>query len=100
MTSISIIIPVYNVEKYIEACLHSVMAQTYTGPMECILVDDCGQDNSIGVAEKMISDYQGTIHFRILHHDHNRGQSAARNTGMDAATGEYIFFSDSDDSCR
>ena len=97
MTSISIIIPVYNVEKYIEACLHSVMAQTYTGPMECILVDDCGQDNSIGVAEKVIDCYEGPIQFRILHHDHNRGQSAARNTGMDAATGEYIFFSDSDD---
>ena len=94
---VSIIIPVYNVEMYIEACLRNVMAQTYTGPMECILVDDCGQDNSIKVAEKMISEYQGTIRFRILHHDHNRGQSAARNTGMDEATGEYIFFADSDD---
>ena len=94
---VSILIPVYNVAPYIEKCLGSVMAQTYPGGMECILVDDCGQDNSIGVAEKMISDYQGTIHFRILHHDHNRGLSAARNTAMQAATGDYLFFLDSDD---
>ena len=98
MTSISIIIPVYNVEKYIEACLHSVMAQTYTGPMECILVDDCGQDNSMEVAEKVIDCYEGPIQFRILHHQHNRGLSAARNTGMEATDSDYIFFLDSDDT--
>ena len=82
MTSISIIIPIYNVEPYIASCLHSVMAQTYTGSIECILVDDCGQDDSIGVAKKVIANYQGPIRFHILHHEHNRGLSAARNTGM------------------
>ena len=94
---ISIIIPIYNVELYITDCLQSVMRQTYTGPLECILVDDCGTDNSILIAEQMIADYKGPIEFRILHHEHNRGLSAARNTGMDASTGDYVYFLDSDD---
>jgi len=97
MPKISIIIPVYNVEEYIEACLLSVMRQTYTGEMECILVDDCGNDNSIGVAQKLISDYKGHVVFLLLHHEHNRGLSAARNTGTAAATGDYIYYLDSDD---
>ena len=97
LPKISIIIPVYNVEEYITECLQSVMRQTYTGAIECILVDDCGKDKSIAIAEQLISTYKGTISFRILHHDHNRGLSAARNTGTDAATGEYVYFLDSDD---
>ena len=94
---ISIIVPVYNVEPYITRCLQSVMHQTYAGPMECILVDDCGRDNSVVIAEKHISDYNGPISFSIYHHEHNRGLSAARNTGTDNATGDYIFYLDSDD---
>lgn len=94
---ISIIIPVYNVEEYITECIQSVMHQTYKGEVECVLVDDCGNDNSIAVAEQLIAGYKGTIVFRILHHDHNRGLSAARNTGAEVATGEYIYFLDSDD---
>jgi len=97
MVSISIIIPIYNVEPYIAECLQSVMRQTYRGPMECILVDDCGTDSSMEVAEKVIAGYAGPIGFKILHHEHNRGLSAARNTGMDAAIGEYVYFLDSDD---
>jgi len=94
---ISIIIPVYNVEQYIEECLNSVIAQTYTGDMECFLIDDCGTDNSIAIANRIIKNYQGNIKFRILHHEHNRGLSAARNTGIDASTGDYLYFLDSDD---
>ena len=94
---ISIIIPVYNVAEYITECLQSVMRQTYKGEIECILVDDCGTDNSIAVAEKLLADYKGAISFRILRHAHNRGLSAARNTGTDAATGDYIYYLDSDD---
>ena len=97
MVSVSIIIPIYNVEPYITDCLHSIISQTYIGTLECLLVDDCGQDNSIGIAEAIIKSYHGPIHFRIIHHDHNRGLSAARNTGMSEATGEYICFVDSDD---
>ena len=94
---VSVIIPVYNVEPYIAACIQSVMRQTYQGELECILVDDCGTDNSIEVAEKLIADYRGPIEFRILHHEHNRGLSAARNTGTAAAKGDYIYYLDSDD---
>lgn len=94
---VSIIIPVYNVEPYIADCLHSVMRQTYQGQIECIIVDDCGADNSMAIAEQFVDEYKGPIVFRILHHDYNRGLSAARNTGMDAARGEYFFFLDSDD---
>lgn len=94
---VSIIIPVYNVEPYIAECLQSVMRQTYQGPMECLMVDDCGTDKSMDIAERMISEYEGPIEFSVLHHDENKGLSCARNTGMDAAKGDYIYFIDSDD---
>ena len=97
---VSIIIPVYNVAPYIEDCLRSVMRQTYTGPMECLIVDDCGTDESIPVAERLIAEYDGPIRFEILRHDHNRGLSAARNTGMQKAVGDYILFIDSDDEIK
>ena len=94
---ITIIIPIYNVEPYIADCIQSVMRQTYQGPLECILVDDCGSDNSMSIAEELIAGYEGPIEFKILHHERNRGLSATRNTGMGAATGEYVYFLDSDD---
>lgn len=97
MPIVSIIVPVYNVEAFIVECLQSVMRQTYKGKIECILVDDCGSDNSIAFAERLIADYKGSISFRIVHHKHNRGLSAARNTGTDEATGDYIYYLDSDD---
>jgi len=97
LPKVSIIIPVYNVEPYIGECIQSVMRQTYGGMIECILVDDCSTDNSIGVAEQLIKVYQGPIDFKVLHHEHNRGVSAARNTGVDDADGDYIYFLDSDD---
>ena len=96
-TFISIIIPVYNVELFVEDCIRSVMRQTYDGPMECIVVDDCGTDDSMAIVEWLIKEYTGPIEFIILHHTHNRGLSAARNTGIDAAKGDYFFFLDSDD---
>lgn len=96
---VSIIIPVYNVEEFLVECLESVIKQTFLGVMECILVDDCGTDNSIAIAEQFIEKNQNSnIQFKILHHTHNRGLSAARNTGTNEATGDYIFFLDSDDA--
>ena len=94
---ITIVIPVYNVEAYIEDCLKSVAAQTYNGDIECIVVDDCTPDGSCAIIERFIKEYNGNIDFKLLHHNKNRGLSAARNTGIDAATGEYIYFLDSDD---
>lgn len=97
MISVSIIIPVYNVKSYIEKCLQSVMSQTYQGDMECILVDDCGSDNSIKIAEETIAQYTGPISFSIIHHNVNKGLPAARNTGIKHAKGGWLFFMDSDD---
>lgn len=97
MSGVSIVVPVYHVAPYIESCLKSVMGQNYAGDMECLLVDDCGSDDSMAIAERMIGAYTGPIRFQILHHEHNRGLSAARNTGTDAATGDYVLYLDSDD---
>jgi len=93
---VSIIIPVYNVASYIERCVKSVMKQTYQN-IECVLVNDASPDDSIAIAERLIADYKGPIQFRILNHERNAGVSAARNTGIDVATGDYLYFFDSDD---
>lgn len=94
---VSIIIPIYNVQSYISRCLDSVCQQTFQD-VECILVDDCGQDESVSIAEQYIEDYTGPIQFQMLHHSQNQGLSGARNTGIKAATGDYIYFLDSDDT--
>ena len=94
--SVSIVVPVYNVSLYVERCIKSVMAQTYP-VLECIIVDDASLDDSIAKCENMIARYDGPTHFVIIHHDHNRGLSAARNTGTDASQGDYVFYLDSDD---
>ena len=96
--TVSIIIPIYQVENYIERCISSVMRQTYSHSMiECILVDDRGTDNSIMLAQKCIDNYKGEMQFKIIHNEHNCGLSVSRNNGMQVATGDYIFFLDSDD---
>ena len=94
---VSIIIPVYNVEKYIADCFASIVQQTYSGAIECLFIDDCGTDRSMSVLDELVKSYDGPIDMRIVHHDKNRGLSAARNTGLSDSTGEYIFFLDSDD---
>ena len=91
----SVIVPVYNVEKYIAKCLKSVMAQTL-GDFECLLVDDGTKDNSIGVAKEVSGDDQRFIYL----HKENGGLSDARNFGLKHARGEYVFFLDSDDHIR
>ena len=95
---VSIIIPVYKVEPYIEDCLKSVYNQTY-GNIEVILVNDCTPDRSMQIARDYVNmrGLSEGIEVKFLEHDINRGLSAARNTGIFAATGDYIFFLDSDD---
>lgn len=93
---VSVIVPVYNVSPYIERCIHSVMAQSYVD-IECIFVDDATEDDSIVKCERLVGDYEGPICFKIIYNKQNRGLSAARNTGIENATGEWIFFLDSDD---
>lgn len=96
MLAVSIIVPVYNVSLYVERCLRSILAQTYP-VKECIIVDDASPDDSIAKCEKLIDIYEGYTRFSILHHSKNLGLSAARNTGLKAAIGDFIFYLDSDD---
>lgn len=95
---ISIIIPVYNVELYISRCVKSIIQQEDCGAsLECILVDDCSPDNSMDIIHSLTNEYRGDIDFVFLEHQQNKGLSAARNTGVEAAHGDYILFVDSDD---
>ncbi len=97
---VSIIIPVYNVEKYIERCAVSLFEQDFE-QIEYIFVDDGSPDNSIELLQKVIAKYlQRQPHIKIIHHDENKGLGWARNTGMQYATGEYVIHIDSDDWCE
>lgn len=93
---VTIIIPVYNVSKYIERCIKSVMNQTVQN-IECLLINDATPDDSIIKARKLLQDYTGDIDFKIIEHNTNSGVSVARNTGIKKAIGEYVYFLDSDD---
>ncbi len=94
---ISIIIPVWGVENYILTCLQSVSSQQADCDIECLIVDDCGTDNSINIAKEFIRNYDGPIEFQIIERNGNGGLSAARNTGIRASSGDYLYFLDSDD---
>lgn len=96
MLKVSIIIPVYNVEAYIERCISSVLNQTYDN-IEIIIVDDSSPDNSIEIAKKLISKHRCANKVIFTKHHQNRGLSASRNTGINLSTGDYIYFLDSDD---
>lgn len=89
---LSLIIPVYNVEKYLEECLDSVIMQIIVD-MEIILIDDGSKDNSGKICDKYAEKYN----FIKVVHKKNEGVSVARNTGIKMAQGNYIFFLDSDD---
>lgn len=93
---ISVIVPIYNVEKYIGECLDSILMQTIDD-VEVLLVDDCGNDRSIDIVRNISENYIGNKEIHLLSHERNGGQAAARNTGMKAAKGDFIFFIDSDD---
>src|SRR5690606_39724837 len=93
---VSIIIPIYNVGAFVKECILSVLNQSYQN-LEVILIDDCGTDDSLIIAEKVIENHPRASQLSIIRHNRNRGISATRNTGISAATGEYIFFLDSDD---
>lgn len=89
---VSIIVPVYNVERYVDECLASIRAQTYAN-LEILVVEDCSTDSSLQALQPHLADQR----LRLIRHGKNGGLSAARNTGIEAATGEYVMFVDSDD---
>ena len=91
MKKVSVIIPLYNEEKYITTCVESVINQTYKN-IEIIVVDDKSTDNSLKVLEK-IKDKR----LKIIKLPENKGVANARNKGVEAATGSYLCFLDSDD---
>lgn len=92
MPLVSVIIPAYNAEKYIERCLLSCLVQTLTD-IEILVVDDCSNDQTAQVVET-IRDSR----IRLIQHTENRGCSGSRNTGIAHATGDYIGFVDADDT--
>lgn len=92
-TLISLIIPVYNVEKHIERCLRSIQEQSYTN-FEVILVDDCSTDHSYTICQKFVSKDK---RFRIIQMPRNSGAGDARRKGVQMAQGDFIGFVDSDD---
>ena len=97
MMKVSILVPVYGVEKYIEKCAVSLFEQSYED-IEYIFVNDCTPDRSIEVLRGTIARYpQRQKQVVIIDHDVNRGLGAARHTATDAATGELVMHVDSDD---
>ena len=97
MPKVSVIIPVYGVEKYIERCARSLFEQTLDD-IEYLFIDDCTPDNSIGVLKSVLEKYPHRKSQVIIHRmEKNSGQAAVREWGMRNATGEYLIHCDSDD---
>ncbi len=90
---ISIIIPAYNIEKYIERCINSILNQTYKN-LEIIIIDDGSKDKTSKICD-IIAKSEKRIH---VYHNKNHGVSYSRNYGIKKATGEYIAFIDGDDT--
>lgn len=93
MNKVSIIVPVYNVEKYLKKCLLSIKNQTYKN-IETIIINDGSTDSSKNICERFIM--ENNVDFKLISQK-NGGLSKARNTALRVATGEYIYFLDSDD---
>lgn len=94
---LSILVPVYNVRPFVGECLDSIRAQMTKQPgVELIVVDDCSTDGSAEICAQTLTG--SGVDARLLRHDDNRGISAARNTLLEAARGEYVWFVDSDDT--
>lgn len=92
--AVSVVIPMYNAERYIGECLDSLLNQTFKN-FEVIIVNDCSSDNSCAVVESYVKSFGGRL--RILGNKQNSGAAASRNNGLMISRGEYIFFMDSDD---
>lgn len=97
MPKVSVVVPVYNAEKYIERCARSLFEQTLDD-IEYIFVNDCTPDNSMQVLDSILQDYPNRVnHVRIINHTVNTGQSGSRRDGMLVASGDYVIHCDADD---
>lgn len=94
---VSVIIPMYNVTSLIHRCIHSLCSQTYRH-LELIFVNDCSKDDTLSVVESLLaSENLDGIEYKLISHEENKGVAAARNTGLDVATGKYVYYVDADD---
>ena len=94
---VSMLVPIYGVEKFIERCAVSLFEQTYQN-IEYIFVNDCTKDNSVVILKNVMERYpQRKPQVRIIEHEKNKGLAGARNTAVAAATGEFVMHVDSDD---
>lgn len=97
MPKVSVIIPIYNSDCYIEKCIRSLFEQTLDD-IEYIFVNDCTPDKSITILQCILQEYpMRKEQVKIIEHNKNKGSAAARNTGLKNSTGQYIIFCDSDD---
>lgn len=96
MYKVTLSMPIYNVALYVERALLSALNQTFES-IEFLIVDDKGADNSMDIVRRIISDHPRGKDVRIIEHEKNIGLGATRNTAIDNANGEYLFFMDSDD---
>ena len=94
---VSILVPIYGVEAYIERCARSLLEQTYHN-LEFVFVNDCSKDNSINVLLKTLEDYPSQkCKYKLIEHSENRGIATTRNTALAECTGDFFMFVDSDD---
>lgn len=94
---LSVVIPIYNVEQYIERCVRTLFGQTLQD-IEYIFVNDCTTDNSVKIVENVLEEYPNRKPMvKIINHEQNQGVSCSRIDGMKAATGKYIIHCDTDD---
>ena len=94
---VTVAIPVYNVEKYVEKSLYSALDQNFSYAYEVLIIDDCGNDRSMEIVQRIISSHPKGNITRVIKHEHNKGLGPARNTAIENANGEFLFFLDSDD---
>lgn len=95
--SVTILVPVYGVEKYIERCARSLFEQT-SNNVEYVFIDDCTPDQSIAIIERVVDEYpERKEHIRIIRHEKNRGLAAARNTAVEVCKTDFLMHIDSDD---
>lgn len=98
MKKVSVCVPVYNVEKYVRRCLLSLFNQTMKNEIEFIIVNDGTPDNSMKVVLETVKEFP-ELDIKIIEHDRNKGIAQARNTALNACSGEYVIYVDSDDWC-
>lgn len=96
---VSLVVPVYCVENYIERCAESLFKQTFAEKIQYIFIDDCSPDNSVSILRNIANKYS-ELDVQIITHERNKGLAGARNSGLEHATGEYFITVDSDDWCE